>query len=195
MVNRTVWLIAIMVAIFFFYSCRKNERVNSFDSQEYQEIQKTHSTEVDTDTLMVLISDYRSYSPTQIIQFNESSFKHGFATVVYPFDNLKSNDIIWEPSFEIDGIQYPIKEKKLNDYEMGEIRRFIKEFDGKYMEDYCSYTDDYQYILYINGRKVASAYTRSIESGKLPLKLKEAINEITSIAAPLYPNYGPYLCD
>lgn len=147
------------------------------------------------DTLLVLISDYRSYSPTQVIQIVGSSMKYGFATVVYPFDQLSGKDIIWEPDFEMDAVRYPVIKRELSVSERKEIEIIINELNNADFIDSRSYTDDYQYIIYFKGQKIASAYTRSFESGALSSTLKEILAQILSMASPLYPNYGPHMIE
>lgn len=141
-------------------------------------------------TLTILISDYGPYSLTQIIQFSDSTMKHGFATVVYPFDILGKKDVFWECMCEVDDKEYPILERKLNHNETEIIRKAIYEFESSSLVDPYSYTDDYQYIIYVGNRKVASVFTRSVDMEKFPRKYKILINDILSMAAPIYPNYG-----
>ncbi len=142
----------------------------------------------DVNQFMILISDNRSYSPTQIIHISDSTIKHGFATVVYPFDELESKDIFWEHSYSIDGDSYPITERKLSQEERTEVKRIIMELQTHKFEDPYSYTDDYVYILYINGHKITSAYTRSYEERRLPIPFQEILTEIFTMSEPLYPN-------
>ena len=141
-------------------------------------------------TLTILISDYGPYSLTQIIQFSDSTMKHGFATVVYPFDILEKKDVFWESMCEVDDKEYPILERKLNQNETEIIRKAIYEFELSPLVDPYSYTDDYQYIIYVDNRKVASIFTRSVDMEKFPRQYKILINDILSMAAPIYPNYG-----
>lgn len=144
----------------------------------------------DANQLMMLFSDNRSYSPTQIIHISDSSIKHGFATVVYPFDVLESKDIFWEPSYSMDGVSYPITERMLSVQEKTELKRIINELQHHNYEDSYSYTDDYEFILYLNGHKIASAYTRSYDAGKLPIQFQDIITNILSLGEPIYPNNG-----
>lgn len=111
--------------------------------------EKKNLSNSDANQLMMLISDNRSYSLTQIIHISNSTIKHGFATVVYPFDELESKDIFWEPSYSMDGDSYPITERKLSREERTEVKRIIMELQTHKFEDPYSYTDDYLYLLYI----------------------------------------------
>lgn len=147
------------------------------------------------DTLLVLISDYRSYSPTQVIQIVGFSIKYGFATVVYPFDHLSGRDIIWEPDFKMDKMTYPIITRELSITERKEIGNVINELNNANFVDSRSFTDDYQYIIYYKGQKIASAYTRSFESGALSSTFQQTLTKLLSLVSPLYPNYGPHMIE
>lgn len=64
--------------------------------------------------LVLLISD--GGLNAQIIQCTDTTIKHGFAEI-YPYDELYNSDIKWDPDFEVDGVAYPITERRIKDDE------------------------------------------------------------------------------
>lgn len=176
----------------------------SCGNTRHNEIQHTIDQRVDSmeqttenKTLTLIISDYGSYSPTQIIQFTDSTMKHGFATVIFPFDTLTNRDIIWEPDFELDGIKYPIIRRHLNDKEKGIVRYMIEKLENNSYEDQLGWKESYSYILYIDSIKVAYAFEDSLyphedlgQLDSLPSEFKQIFQNILSMAAPIYPNWG-----
>lgn len=143
-----------------------------------------------SETLTVLISDYGPYSTTQVIQISDSILTHGFATVVYPFDKIEAKDIIWEKNYK-DGVkEYPLVVRKLNNNEVQRVSNALKELDTISLTDPFAFTDDYHYVIYIDGNKVFSVFTRSLEMEEFPQEFKILMDDILSIASPLYPNFG-----
>ncbi len=186
-----IFVIILITTLFFYKTRHTSSAVKDYTDNHFSKESRTHiSTKSDVKGVLLLITDYRSYFPTQIIQISNSTLKHGFATVVYPFEEISKEDIFWEEAYILDGQSYPIIVKKINEQKSNRINRIIEEIKDSVFEDPCSFTDDYQYVLYFDGHKIASIHTRSLESGKLSYKLKDILNEIILAAKPLYPNYG-----
>ena len=139
------------------------------------------------DNLFLLISDGGDYA--QVIQFSDTTLKHGFARV-FPSEKLLNKDINWYEDFRIDDTYYPIKYKGLDDVEILKLKKIIKELSKTYYKDPNEIKDDYQYIIYINNRKVVSAFTLSLKYGTIPPNISRDILEILSIASPIYPYFG-----
>ncbi len=142
------------------------------------------------ESLTLLISDGSSESITQIIQCSNNSLKHGFATVVYPFNKIENRDIIWEPDFENQGIKYPIRERKLNLTEVQTVSSYISELDTVAYREFWGGRDEYLYILYVNKRKVLTATEDMLGQFDFPLKYEVVLKSMISMGQPLYPNFG-----
>ena len=137
--------------------------------------------------LVLLISD--GGLNAQIIQCTDTTIKHGFGEV-YPYDELYNSDINWDPDFEIDGIAYPITERKINNNEKMIIKNAMRVLQSKAFKDPYVIWDDYKYVLYVDNHKVGSAFTGSLDLEEFPSQFKMVIIDILSLAAPIYPNYG-----
>lgn len=132
----------------------------------------------------LLLSDGLNYSV--VIQFTDSTMKQGYAKV-YPGASMNEKDISWIESRTIEGNYYPVMVKNLNDEERQILRRIEQDFNKFSYQDPNEVKDDYQYILYINDRKVASLYFYTFDEGEAPKKILNDISEIISIPSTLYP--------
>lgn len=142
------------------------------------------------ESLTLLISDGSSESITQIIQCSKNTLKHGFATVVYPFNKIEKRDIIWEPDFENGGIKYPIRERRLSLKELQTVSSYISELDTVAYREFWGGRDEYLYILYVNKRKVLTATEDMLGQFDFPLKYEVVLKSMISMGQPLYPNFG-----
>ena len=125
-----------IVVVFLTMSCSTNNKTDS------SAVDSNH-TKIEENSLTLLIAGDLSPSVSQIIQCSDKSLKHGFATVIHPFDTIQKQDIIWEPNFEVDGIEYPIKERVLNHKERETIAYLLSELKTKsYFEPSSVSTSD-----------------------------------------------------
>ena len=170
-------------------SCSTNNKTDS------SAVDSNH-TKIEENSLTLLIAGDLSPSVSQIIQCSDKSLKHGFATVIHPFDTIQKQDIIWEPNFEVDGIEYPIKERVLNHKERETIAYLLSELKTKsYFEPSSVCHDAYYYILYINNRKITEICEFSINDQEVPDLYREALLFLLSMGKPLYPNFGVMMFD
>ena len=170
----------LMVIISFFYQGIMN-------GQSIRGFKNTESKNKSELNLVLLISD--GGLNAQIIQCTDTTIKHGFGEV-YPYDELYNSDISWDPDFEIDGVAYPITERKINNKEKMIIKNAMRVLQSKTFKDPYIIWDDYKYVLYVDNHKVGSAFTGSLDLEEFPLQFKMVILDILSLAAPIYPNYG-----
>lgn len=155
----------------------------------------THSN-VLKKTLLFLISDGSSESVTQIIQCSDSTVKHGFAYVTFPYDHIETRDIEWISKFVIDDVTYPVVKRVMTNGEISSVDKTITQIEAiinshSYIirNDYII-RDDYQYIFYIDNDKSLIISPQALYLDDTPLEYKEIVDNILSICAPLYPNFG-----
>lgn len=167
---------------------QKNNIHDKYISYEYTNSNETNTNE---GCLTLFIADGLTEPFTQVIQCSKNTLKHGFATVpYYLFDQIELTDLIWEPDFEINGIKYPIKERRLNLKEIETISNFIFELDTISPAEFYGDREEYLYVLYINNRKVLTVTEDLIEQPELPIKYRTILKNVISMAKPLYPNFG-----
>ncbi len=90
----------------------------------------------------------------------------------------------------MDGINYPIKERRFNSREIQTISSFISELDTVAYKEFWGGRDEYLYILYVNNRKVLTVTEDMVEQIDFPLEYKNVLRYVISISEPLYPNFG-----
>ena len=141
-------------------------------------------------SILFMISDGSSESPTQIIQYSDTIIRHGFAYVTYPFDRIVSRDIVWIKKLDINGVSFPMVERVLTDDEISIINRIISNIEQ--IKDNGSYIvrDDYQYIVYLDKKKFLTVSPAVFNIRSTPHELNEIIDSIISISGQLYPNFG-----
>ncbi len=180
-----MFLFSALVILMFKISTKDNGTKRNL----YQPKNTHHSCEKEG-SLTLLISDGSSESITQIIQCSNNSLKHGFATVVYPFDNIEKRDIIWEPEYENGGIKHPMRERRLSLKKIQTVSSYISELDTVAYREFWGGRDEYLYILYVNKRKVLTATEDMLGQFDFPLKYEVVLKSMISMGQPLYPNFG-----
>lgn len=142
------------------------------------------------DSLLLLIADVTCSPPTQAIMCTDSIVRHGFVEVVYPYEQLRNQDIIWERELEVEGSTFLTVERRLNCKERGIFNSIIATLETINSPYVYDVRDDYQYILYLNNKKILSVAETSLGFDDFPPELSKIINNVLSMGTPLYPNFG-----